>query len=304
LRRDGRVEAWGENNYAQCDIPEGGQFAAIAAGDFHSLAIRDTRKQFLSARSAEPQDAPAKPPEGLKTTSTPVLGEIEPATVKEQQPKDPNSLAAGAGVKQSLTVQEPNQVKPVAAAPAQDRDPNAVPAGPKPVEPVKTAAVTTEKRPAVTKTDPLKQPPPPQEKAATAAEPNKPALDLESPANQGYAPSVYMGVIENASPVYHFISTKTKRHFCTISEEEKYKLLDERPSTWKYQGIAFFAYAEGHQPKDARPVYRFRSESLGQYFYTMDETTKDMMIKDLPNVWKFEGVAWYAPPIKQPGQKR
>jgi len=99
------------------------------------------------------------------------------------------------------------------------------------------------------------------------------------PANQGYAPSVYMGVIENASPVYHFISTKTKRHFCTISEEEKYKLLDERPSTWKYQGIAFFAYAEGHQPKDARPVYRFRSESLGHYFYTMDEATKDMMVK-------------------------
>ncbi len=99
-------------------------------------------------------------------------------------------------------------------------------------------------------------------------------LDFDKPANQGFDPSLYMGVIENASPVYHFISTTTKRHFCTIKEQEKYDLLDHQSKAWKYQGIAFFAYPEGRQPPDARPVYRFWSQSLGHHFYTMDEATR------------------------------
>lgn len=333
LRRDGSIEAWGQNNYAQCDVPDGGHFAVVAAGDFHSLAIRDSRKQFLPARSVEPQVTQPEPlndqkatrttlpdenkqavgpgldtlvlpgsTQGSNATDTETLlsqleqtqpiapREITPPTVQDLREKDPNAgPAAPVTAGQPRTVQEPNQVKPPAVAPAQSKDPNASPTGPAPAERVKTAGATVE---------PVKPP------VAAAAEPNKPAIDLESPANQGFAPSVYMGVIENASPVYHFISTTTKRHFCTISEQEKYKLLDQRPATWKYQGIAFFAYAEGHQPKDARPVYRFWSEKLGLYFYTMDEATKEMMVKDLPNEWKFEGVAWYAPPIKQPGQKK
>ncbi|MEN6574924.1 MAG: hypothetical protein ABFD90_01180 [Phycisphaerales bacterium] len=306
LRRDGHIEAWGQNNYAQCDVPEGGQFAVIAAGDFHSLAIRDARKQFLPAKSVEPQVTPVKTPAGPKTTRTPVQTDIEPAVGPGQTPlvlpeviQDSNAMATDTLLskleqRESIPIRE---LDPATIQKLREKDPNATPAGPTPTEQVKTAApipaaaATKEKTPA----EAVKPP------AAAAAEPNKPAIDLESPANQGYAPSIYMGVIENASPVYHFISTKTKRHFCTISEEEKYKLLDQKPPAWKYQGIAFFAYAEGHQPKEARPVYRFRSESLGQYFYTMDEATKEMMVKDLPNEWKFEGIAWYAPPIKQPG---
>ena len=112
-----------------------------------------------------------------------------------------------------------------------------------------------------------------------------------------------MGVIENAAPVYHFVSTTSKRHFCTINEDEKYKLLDNEPNAWKYKGIAFFAYPEGRQPEGARPVYRFWSDNLNQHFYTMDEATKDMVIKDLSKMWRYEGVAWYAPPAKIPAQK-
>jgi len=141
-------------------------------------------------------------------------------------------------------------------------------------------------------------------KPVAAAEPQKPQINFDDPVNQGYAPSIYMGVIENAVPVYHFVSTTTKRHFCTISEDEKYKLLDTQPTAWKYQGIAFFAYPEGQQPEGARPVYRFWSDSLKQHFYTMDEATKDMMIKEMSNVWKFECIAWYAPAPKIPGQSK
>jgi len=131
LRRDGRVEAWGENNYAQCDIPEGGQFAAIAAGDFHSLASATRGSNPFRPGPVEPQVTPVKTPEGRRqptwlfqvtssqrpapadllpcgrrdqdsnvpTTDTLLseleerqsipVKEIEPATVKEQQPKEP-----------------------------------------------------------------------------------------------------------------------------------------------------------------------------------------------------------------------
>ncbi len=141
-------------------------------------------------------------------------------------------------------------------------------------------------------------------KPVAAAEPQKPQINFDDPVNQGYAPSIYMGVIENAVPVYHFVSTTTKRHFCTISEDEKYKLLDTQPTAWKYQGIAFFAYPEGQQPEGARPVYRFWSDSLKQHFYTMDEATKDMMIKEMSNVWKFECIAWYGPGPQDPGTEQ
>ncbi len=229
-------------------------------------------------------------------------------TTMEKSPgKDPNAApATPANAGQTKVVQEPNHVEPVAAAPIQTKDPNATQATPVPADKAKApdaAKTAPPRQPAsareeTTPAEPAKPP------TTAAADPNKPAIDLENPMSQGFAPSIYMGVIENAAPVYHFVSTTSKRHFCTISEEEKYELLDHHADAWKYQGIAFFAYPEGRQPKDARPVYRFWSESLNQYFYTMDETTKEMAIKDLSNVWKFEGAAWYAPPVKQPEQKK
>ncbi|MBP7050009.1 MAG: hypothetical protein KBE65_03250 [Phycisphaerae bacterium] len=307
LRRDGRIESWGQDNYAQCEVPEGDHFAVIAAGDFHSLAIRDLRKRSLETQvtsgtgARDPAQARTAVPIAGEQATGPTLGDLvvagevrdanaiatekllsnlerkQPVPVKPIEPltaKDPNAgPPAVANAARSQVAQEPNEVKPAVVAAAPSVDPNAA-----------------SKQPA--------KPP------VAAAEPNKPVLDLESPANQGYAPSIYMGVIENASPVYHFVSTTSKRHFCTIDEQEKYKLLDQQPSVWKYQGIAFFAYAEGHQPKDARPVYRFWSDSLSQYFYTMDESTKDLLIEELASVWKYEGVAWYAPAIKKPEQKK
>ena len=40
LRGDGSLVAWGWNDYGQTDVPEGDDFVAIAAGHFHSLALR------------------------------------------------------------------------------------------------------------------------------------------------------------------------------------------------------------------------------------------------------------------------
>jgi hypothetical protein len=233
-----------------------------------------------------PAQTQAKEPQARQATPQPA----EPARDPNTSTKDPASAV------QSQVAQPPRQVEPPAPAQTQAKEPQAKQATPQPAEPASTAA-TTPVTPAATQ-----KPAAPAQAAAQppalAAEPNKPALDFDNPANQGFAPSIYMGVIENAAPVYHFVSTTNKRHFCTIKEDEKYKILDNQSAAWKYQGIAFFAYPEGHQPEGARPVYRFKSDTLGHYFYTMDETIKDMMVKDMAKVWKFEGVAWYAPPAR------
>jgi hypothetical protein len=135
--------------------------------------------------------------------------------------------------------------------------------------------------------------------------------DLNDPVRQGLTANLYLDSGARAVPVYHFTSVSSKaaatanakQHFCTISEEEKYKLIDTKADTWKYEGIAFFAYPEGHQPPGARPVHRFWSESLNRYFFTMDEAQKQTLVDKLAHVWKYEGVAWYAPPLKPSGTK-
>jgi hypothetical protein len=148
--------------------------------------------------------------------------------------------------------------------------------------------------------------------ASPAAEPNVP-VGLNDPVRQGLSANLYMDASGNAVPVYHFTSVSStpggaadsKQHFCTIDEQEKYKLIDTQPSVWKYEGIAFFAYptGEGRQPPGARPVYRFDSESLNRHFFTMDEAQKQMLIDKLAKVWQYKGVAWYAPPAKSSEKK-
>jgi hypothetical protein len=58
--------------------------------------------------------------------------------------------------------------------------------------------------------------------------------------------------------------------------------------------------ANGRDP-DLAPVYRFWSDKLGDHFYTIDEAEKDRILRDDPDVWTFEGVAFYAyPPDRAP----
>lgn len=42
------------------------------------------------------------------------------------------------------------------------------------------------------------------------------------------------------------------------------------------------------------PVYRFWSDQLTTHFYTISDADKDFLIKEYPNVWKYEGIAFYA----------
>ena len=96
-------------------------------------------------------------------------------------------------------------------------------------------------------------------------------------------------------PVYRFWSAIYSRHFYTTSESEKQNLIDNFASVWTYEGIAYYALPDGKEP-GSLPVYRFWSPSASAHFYTISEAEKDMLIRDFPNVWTFEGMAFYAYP--------
>jgi hypothetical protein len=94
-------------------------------------------------------------------------------------------------------------------------------------------------------------------------------------------------------PIYRFWSSQLGTHFYTISEEEKDFLAANFWYIWTLEGVAFYAYPEGHQPEGTKPVYRFWSASLGRHVYTLRDDEKQVLL-GLPNIWTLEGVAWYA----------
>ncbi|MCL5279849.1 MAG: hypothetical protein M1376_08100 [Planctomycetes bacterium] len=104
----------------------------------------------------------------------------------------------------------------------------------------------------------------------------------------------YQPVEENLLPVYRFWSAKLDAHFWTISEEERANLLKNYPGVWTPEGVVFYAYPEGRQPLGTLPVYRFWSNRLGYHFYTISEGEKSKLLKNYPQIWQYEGVAWYA----------
>lgn len=112
---------------------------------------------------------------------------------------------------------------------------------------------------------------------------------------EGIAYYVYSRAIDaDLKPVYRFWSESLGSHFWTISESEKDKLLGQLSDTWTYEGIAFYAYPEGYQPDDAKPVYRFWSSRNGGHFYTIDEAEKRAFEQDHRREWTYESIAWYA----------
>ena len=113
----------------------------------------------------------------------------------------------------------------------------------------------------------------------------------------------YQNTEDNLVPVYRFWSPKSGSHVWTVSESEKDRLLAEPPDMWTYEGVAFYAYAVGKPPLGTAPVYRFWSPKLGYHFYTMVESEKDRLIREYPQVWTYQGIAFYAYPTPYPSQQ-
>lgn len=105
------------------------------------------------------------------------------------------------------------------------------------------------------------------------------------------------GSCSSGENVFRFYSELLKTHLYTMDEYEKSVLIGyNRPDIWRYEGIAYCAN-KNQQTVAERPVYRFYSELLKTHLYTQDENEKNVLIGyNQPDVWRFEGVAYYATP--------
>lgn len=98
----------------------------------------------------------------------------------------------------------------------------------------------------------------------------------------------------SATPVHQLFSPNLNSYFYTTSGSERNRLTDGYPGVWDYQKIAFYVLPEGQHSIGASPVYRFWSDVLGCHFYTIDGAEKNKLINNYPDVWRYEGVVWYA----------
>lgn len=94
-----------------------------------------------------------------------------------------------------------------------------------------------------------------------------------------------------SKPVYRFWSESLSGHFYTASTAERDVILDRWPSVWKYEGIAFYVSSSANS--ETKPAYRFWSSSLASHFYTASTVEKDLVQSRWPDVWSYEGVAFF-----------
>ncbi|MBN1508280.1 MAG: glycosyltransferase family 39 protein [Sedimentisphaerales bacterium] len=105
-------------------------------------------------------------------------------------------------------------------------------------------------------------------------------------------------VAADIEPVHRFWSPVQRRHFYTILSSEKETIQAESPNDlWTYEGVAFYAFAEGRQPPDAVPVHRFWSEQTGYSWAVTGQGHGTSFASDDNSI--DDGVGWY---IHVPGE--
>ncbi len=106
---------------------------------------------------------------------------------------------------------------------------------------------------------------------------------------------LYDGLALQVAPVYRFWSPIFMNHFYTISKAEKDYVIATWSTSWMYEGIEYYAFAQD-TVDGLQPVYRFWSDVYHSHFYTISESEKDDVIATWPDVWTYEGTAFYAFP--------
>ncbi|MBM3126199.1 MAG: hypothetical protein FJZ87_14200 [Chloroflexi bacterium] len=103
----------------------------------------------------------------------------------------------------------------------------------------------------------------------------------------------HSNAVAGTSPLYRFWSDPYQGHFFTSSEAERNYFLS-MPHLWTYERIAYYVY--NYQAPGSSAVYRFWSDLYKGYFYTISASEKDYVIATWPNVWSYQGIAFYAMP--------
>ncbi len=94
--------------------------------------------------------------------------------------------------------------------------------------------------------------------------------------------------------VHRFYNAALLTHLYTADANEAAYLIAEAAESWQSEGPVF--YVPVGNPEGAIPVYRFYSENLKVHLFTADEYEKNHLKDTAGDVWRYEGVAYYAYP--------
>jgi hypothetical protein len=94
-------------------------------------------------------------------------------------------------------------------------------------------------------------------------------------------------------PVYRCRSRQHSGCLLTTQGAEVESLLLKDPNAWAFEGILCHVPPDSLDP-NAMPVYRFGARAGSTHFYTIDAAERDKLFREYRDVWKYEGIAFYA----------
>jgi hypothetical protein len=115
-----------------------------------------------------------------------------------------------------------------------------------------------------------------------------------SPVTTPVASAGVKSAVAGATAVYRFWSPVYEGHFYTADPAERDRVIATWPTIWHYEGIAYSAFTT--QVSGTVPLYRFWSTRYNGHFYTADPAERDRVLATWPDVWSYEGIAYYVYP--------
>ncbi len=295
LRSDGSVAAWGYDSYAQCDVPTDPYVVGIAAGGFRSFAIETKRPEIEIAEpvnpvASEPVAADVTGPVDVNSTAEEAdadLPDSESVASDVAEPVDANSVAADMAAEMpgddSTT---PDLAGPVDANSTEMAAEVPDEASPEMAEAIDVNVVETEpiqvidaNGPSTIYADANTVGPEDANTPASAPIAEIPPADANEVAADKVGPEE--APVDDAKPAAADKAPESKK--------------SKRQTAGMYEGVEFYACADPDD-KRARPVYHFTSETLTPHFYTISKEERDRLIDEHPDIWTYEGVAFYAYP--------
>ncbi len=98
--------------------------------------------------------------------------------------------------------------------------------------------------------------------------------------------------LTNNQPLYRFYNKVSKSHFYTASAEEADHVIATWPTIFNYEGPTYAVRAAPASPFDL-PVYRFFNKRTGSHFYTASAEEADHVIATWPDIYQYDGIAYY-----------
>ncbi len=114
---------------------------------------------------------------------------------------------------------------------------------------------------------------------------------------EGVAFRAFPTQVAGTVPLFRFWSPRLSGHFFTADSGEKDSIIaNYPPSTWTFEGTAFFVYPADSAAAATTAVSRFWSPTSQHHFYTASVAERDGIIAAYPQrIWTYEGDTFRVP---------